>query len=174
MYYSSLGMIEHINHVTENLFIGDIHARDPELLSYHSIKHVISILTEGEHFFDTRRAPRYPDGTEVKEKKFNLDDDDNADILAILPEIIKIFEAATALQENVLIHCQAGVSRSAAVVIGIIISKPELLGAYTVTFKAALKYLRSVRGIVEPNRKFEEDLTKLERVFASWRKRGVK
>lgn len=167
MYYSSV-LIEHINHVTENLYIGDIYSRDPELLAYHKIQHIISLLTEGEHF--DARPPLYPDGTEVKERKFNLDDDDNSEILAILPEIIKIFNAAR--EENVLIHCGMGVSRSAAAVIGILISKPDLLGAYTITFKGALKHLRTVRGIVEPNRKFEEDLIKLEKVFASWKNRG--
>lgn len=66
----------------------------------------------------------------------------------ILPDIIPIL--LNALQDNkkILIHCQAGMSRSASVAIALV-AKYD-----TLTFTEALRYVKEKRPIVKPNEGF--------------------
>lgn len=48
-----------------------------------------------------------------------------------------------------LVHCQAGVSRSASVVTAFLIKK------FKVSFKVALKFVQSKRKVVNPNEGFQ-------------------
>lgn len=50
---------------------------------------------------------------------------------------------------NVLVHCQAGVSRSASVVIAFLIKK------FKVSFEKAFKFVQSKRKVVNPNEGFQ-------------------
>ena len=59
--------------------------------------------------------------------------------------------------KNVLVHCMAGVSRSASVVIY------YLMRRYNMSFQDARDYLTSRRGIVQPNAAFEVQLTTINR-----------
>ncbi len=53
---------------------------------------------------------------------------------------------------NVLVHCQAGVSRSASVVIAFLIKK------FKVDFSEALNFVQSKRKVVNPNEGFKLSL----------------
>src|ERR1700722_9195464 len=105
MYYGFEHFVGHINHVTDNLYIGSIRARDPKPLTENNIRHVISVLTSDEHLelHECSRA----DGEDIEEYEFDLDDDDRADILTLLPKIMKVINEVE--NENVLVHCHAGI-----------------------------------------------------------------
>ena len=53
-----------------------------------------------------------PDGCQTK--FFDINDDDDADMLSILPEIVEFIKSAVESNGLIIVHCFAGTSRSAS------------------------------------------------------------
>jgi predicted protein tyrosine phosphatase len=65
-------------------------------------------------------------------------------------------------KKAVLVHCMAGISRSATIVIA------HLMMSQRLSFDDALRKVRSVRPIVGPNYGFREQLKQLEHTNKAW------
>jgi len=88
--------------------------------------------------------------------QFHLDDDERAQIEKVFNPVFAIIDAALADNKRVLVHCRAGVSRSATVVIA------YLMHAKKWTLMQALLHVRLRRPIICPNRGFLKKLVDLD------------
>ena len=92
---------------------------------------------------------------EFKYSKYYWDDIFCFDILADLDNIVdQIHEEIRTHDNNVLVHCAAGISRSAAVIIGYLMKHNKM------NFDQAFKHVKSLRSCINPNSGFVEQLKK--------------
>ena len=87
-------------------------------------------------------------------------DVESHDLKPHLEGAVERIDAALKRGKNVLVHCQQGVSRSAAIVIAYLIRKRGM------TYDAAAAFVRQRRPCVKPNSGFVRSLKDYER---SWR-----
>uniref|UniRef100_A0A6B2LK81 protein-tyrosine-phosphatase n=1 Tax=Arcella intermedia TaxID=1963864 RepID=A0A6B2LK81_9EUKA len=87
---------------------------------------------------------------------FPIEDNPEADIFDIIPPIHTIIDTANAEGKSVLIHCTAGVSRSASVVISYVMKTERM------SFENALKFVKKKRLGVSPNWGFMYQLIEYE------------
>ena len=132
-----------IERVDEHVYIGNrIGAEDIAYLKNNRITHVINTAAE---------IPNYHEGsTGVRYLKLQLTDDPRPSV----DNLIKVLEPsynfimsaiATNPRARILVHCAAGISRSASIVTYYLMKKN------TMSFNQALELLRTKRGIVNPN-----------------------
>ena len=136
-----------VNVIEERLFLGNLHARDPVLLQEHKIQLVIALGSS------PNVLPAYqplPDG--VREHKVFIEDSAGCDILPHVRTCHALITEAHARGEAVLVHCAAGISRSAAIVIGHLILKKKWHA------ESALAFVQQKRPCVSPNPGFWRQL----------------
>lgn len=131
-----------ITALKNRVFLGnEDNARDIEMLQSYAITHVIS-LTQSVYHPD--KLSYYP---------INIDDSPVANIYQYFEPCVEFINSAldalaTPEGMNVLVHCAAGVSRSASIVIAYIMS------AQRVDYETALGMVRADRHYVCPNEGF--------------------
>ncbi|KAJ3170043.1 phosphatase [Irineochytrium annulatum] len=127
--------------VIPGLLISDLRAAENvKLLDAHHISHVLCLGWE----YDAHRDMVHLKGNHVIE----ILDDEDANLLDHLPDCIAFISAAIDGGGVCLVHCQAGVSRSAAVVVAYMMARMGM------TRDEALERLRGVRAVVDPNAGF--------------------
>lgn len=90
----------------------------------------------------------------IKHSKWiNLNDYDEADIYPHLDDAHAFIKSMLA-EQNVLVHCQMGMSRSSSLVIAF------LMKEYGMDYHKARIFTKSKRSIIQPNEGFEKDLLK--------------
>lgn len=130
------------------LFFGSQYATRDDTLSKRSIRHIISIackplnkyVATTNHFFDIE------DKCDVDNVVLFFD--------VLIPQMHAIIDKCIQLKEPVLVHCQAGQSRSAAVIISWIM-KQRLL-----SYDEAFTFVKQCRQATNPNPAFITMLTK--------------
>lgn len=145
-----------IAQVTNNLFISDESvASYMTLLTQLNIRRVISILDEED-------MPRYP--RSIQHLCIALSDYPSSRIRQYFRKAYSFIREAPR-GENVLIHCLAGISRSATLVIA------YLMQAYQFGWHKAAIYLRSCRDVIDPNPGFRKQLQNFQEELYYTRKR---
>lgn len=138
--------------VTPGLFIGDWRdAVNQRAVNFLGITHIISIAGVENYVHYKRLIPRH-----VELMMFCIEDNDNVSIRSML-DLACDFIHKGRTTGNTLVHCVAGVSRSASFVIAYMIR--ELGYGY----ESALRVLRMARPICAPNRGFEKQLRDYEK-----------
>jgi len=140
----------------EGLFLSSYTvAEDIKVIKTLNIKNIINV---------TRREPKFTDrdkfnGSMELPTYLNIEADDvwDEDLYQHFEKTCEFIHAALSRKENVLVHCMAGVSRSASVVIAYLIKHTGR------RFSEALEYTRSNRRIVCPNAGFSEQLQKWDK-----------
>ncbi len=141
-YYAGLAKIR------DGLYLGDrFHARDHRLFKDAQIAAVVNC---------TEHLPNTFEGDGVRYLQVPLDDLPSANIYEHFGEIIAFIESAISSGCNVLVHCHAGISRSATAVIA------YLMQSEGMTYEEALDDVRSRRPIVSPNLGFSQQLREFE------------
>ncbi|KAI3430229.1 hypothetical protein D9Q98_004826 [Chlorella vulgaris] len=131
------------------LYLGDwTHAEALERHSELGIKSVVTIHNNP----DNLKLP----ASKYSHLKIELADIDVADIGAHLRSSFDFIEAAVARKQAVLVHCGAGVSRSATLCIAYLMRKHRW------SAQKALDYCKSRRSLVAPNDGFWRTLCALE------------
>ena len=136
---------QHISKIEERLYLGDISsACNDATLSDLNIQMVITLL-------DTE----LPNERKVESIEYHhliADDRADEDLLTHFPQMNAWITFAQSRDLNVLVHCRAGVSRSATIVLAFLMNK------YQMSYTIAKQLVRSKRPQIDPNSGFEIQL----------------
>jgi protein-tyrosine phosphatase len=129
------------------LFLGNINAfKNKNFISENNIKAIISVLNEP-----------LPVPEDLEHCHILLDDSENQDIFLHFSNVFSIIEKALEEKRSVLVHCVAGISRSATLVISYIMKK------FRWCYEKSLIYVKDRRSGIMPNAGFEKQLRKYEK-----------
>ena len=135
-----------MNKITEKIYLGDITAaQDVKTLKQNKITRVLSLVGY--------ISPKYDMADNIEQKLFDINDFANENIYRIFKDALTFIDQST---QCILVHCAAGVSRSATIVIAYIMWKNKK------KFEDALKFVQSKR-MVFPNCGFQEQLKIFEK-----------
>ncbi|XP_017554250.1 uncharacterized protein si:dkey-175m17.7 [Pygocentrus nattereri] len=132
------------------LFLGNERdAQDLDLLLRLNIGYVVNVTTH---------LPLYHVDTGlVRYKRIPATDNSKQNLRQYFEEVFEFIEEAHQSGRGVLVHCQAGVSRSATIIIA------YLMKHTLMTMTDAYKYVRGRRPVVSPNLNFMGQLLEFER-----------
>ena len=134
-------MLERWNEILNGLWLGNfIAAEDISELKAKNIKKILTITKQP--------GPDYPKDLNFLHKKIEIDDFESENIIKFFGECLKFIEG----KEKILVHCMAGASRSATIVIAFLMWKKKM------TAEKALEFVQNKREIVYPNDGFLEQL----------------
>lgn len=121
--------------------LGSVDATHPDCLFENDIESVLSLGTSEYKTVD------FPLKSHLY---FKLDDspEDAQALKDILQQCIQFIEQETAKQRRVLVHCGAGISRSATVVVAYVMRYKQM------SFTEALQYVKDRKPDIAPNRGF--------------------
>ena len=135
-------MIE-MDEIEKNLYLSGLcSAENIRLLKEKQIKYVLSV-------FNDNLVHKSEDITYMK---IEAEDHYNEDLLTHFPETNEFIARAQDANENVLVHCHAGISRSTTIVLAFLMNK------YQMTYESALEMVRERRPRIHPNRGFVDQL----------------
>jgi protein-tyrosine phosphatase len=136
-----------INQINEKVYLGNQDAaRDKALLQELGITHVLVCAAFIEEYHQK----------DFVYKSIAIDDDPKQELISYLKECVEFIDNG----DKVFIHCHAGVSRSASVVISYFMWKEKL------TFNKAKELVKEKRRCIYPNSGFEIQLLKFENILA--------
>jgi protein-tyrosine phosphatase len=139
-----------IQEIIPGLFLSgqDVTKNKALLIDEKKITHILNLATNVENSFEK----------EIIYKVFKVEDSLNQDLLECIHESISFIDSALKDKENkVLVHCNAGVSRSASIVIAFLMFK-RIYNNY----EDAFKHVQSRRSVVYPNSNFVKQLNEFE------------
>jgi len=140
--------INPVNKITEKIYLGNIDgARNIQFLKKEKITHIISLA--GKMF-----TPIYDKNIIQFQKIIDIEDDMRENIIKYFKECFDIIEKA----DKIFIHCMAGVSRSATIVISYLMWKEKT------SLDEILKKVKEKR-FVSPNFGFMEQLKIFEKLL---------
>jgi protein-tyrosine phosphatase len=133
-------------HIIDNIFLGSaFNAATYETLEKFQIKLIINMTSEITNYF--------PD--DFKYVRYDLRDDNKQSINSYLENAYNdIIMHQTISDDNILVHCYMGASRSASLVIYYIMRKKNY------SFDDALAFVKEKRNIVNPTFRFTKDLAR--------------
>ncbi|KAI8052528.1 dual specificity phosphatase 12 [Syncephalis plumigaleata] len=135
-------MSDSLTKVYHQLYISDYEtAQNISKLRETGITHVVRCLVDVDE-------EQCHDG--ITYLNIEIQDVEQANLLQHLPSTCNFIQEALTRNQSVLVHCQAGVSRSAAVVIAYIMKMEQL------SYEQALIYVQKTRASVLPNTGFRD------------------
>ena len=141
-------MLHDIDEIIENLYLGNFSASENiQQLKDLGIKKVLSVI-------DFNDFPNYKDEN-IIHKSVEVSDFDYQNIIQYFGECLNFIKG----EEKILVHCMAGASRSATIVIA------YLMWIQKMKFDDALNFVNSKRPIVDPNDGFREQLKIFEKLL---------
>ena len=141
-------MLNDIDEIIENLYLGNFSASENiQQLKDLGIKKVLSVI-------DFNDFPNYKDEN-IIHKSVEVSDFDYQNIIQYFGECLNFIKG----EEKILVHCMAGASRSATIVIA------YLMWIQKMKFDDALNFVNSKRPIVAPNDGFREQLKIFEKLL---------
>jgi len=142
----NVGRLESPNEVIPGrLYLGSIYAaHNTTVLKKLGITHILSVCDEHIKI----------DSQQFVHKVIYVDDKPDVDLLARFEEAHRFIE-----QGNTLVHCLAGISRSATVTISYIMSKMEK------TVVEATEVVHAARSCIRPNTGFLQQLERYEKLL---------
>jgi len=139
--------LQQIQHVIDNIYIGNSKHEEDELIQL-GITHIFNISRN-----------HYRDYKTLIELKYKIEDHSEENILIILPNIIDKIRELNNNGAKIFVHCFAGVSRSATVVLY------YLMFYHKYSLETAFRFLRSKRMGIQPNPGFIKQLISLEKKY---------
>ena len=144
------GSRQDITEVFKNIYISNQEtAQNISELTKRDIGLVICLIGElGEYNYDIYKK----NGIEIVHIK--IKDSSKENISVYFDRMNKLIEKYTSLGTPILVHCQAGVSRSTTIVVS------YLMGKYDYDYKKSIEIIREKRSFVQPNFGFMDQLEK--------------
>lgn len=138
-----------MNKIIPRLYLGDdFVARKKETLVEHKITHILNLTINIPNKFEP----------EICYLKINILDSERQDIQKYFDETFEFIDNALKNKNNsVLVHCNAGISRSASFVIAYLIRK----GIFK-SYQDAYSHVKKCRPLIAPNQGFVKQLQQLE------------
>lgn len=134
--------------IIDYLYLGSQDCCEQDVLAAHNITAILSVGIEPSCKFSNVDYQFVP--------CLDLPETDITDIL--VKDCIPFIKNCVECKSNVLVHCNAGVSRSSAIVIGYLV----LVKNYTYDY--AYTAVKIARNCIRPNKGFEEQLKRLSSV----------
>lgn len=132
------------------LFLGSrIAASNKDLLVSKGIKYIVNAAVEIPNYFDEENQFTY--------YRLDLDDDVEVTVASHLEGVVNFINKAMSENVGVLVHCQAGISRSATFIIY------YLMKVKGMTLKDAYEHTKGKRYNIGPNVGFMRQLVDLEK-----------
>ena len=137
-----------LNEIDENLWLGNSFAAgDIKDLKEKGITKILSVMNDNPNEYNIE--------DEFKHKTIEIMDMNHANIIQYFGECFNFIKG----DEKILIHCAAGPSRSATIVIAYLMWKKKM------KFDEALKYVQNRRFVVRPNKGFKDQLKLFEKLL---------
>lgn len=137
-----------VSQVLPFLYLGNERdAAELERLRRHNITYVLNV---------TAHVPQYWHAHGIRYKRIPASDSAQQNLKQYFEEAIEYIDDARQNGANVLIHCHAGVSRSATITIAYILKHTKLV------MSDAYKYVKGKRSIISPNFNFLGQLLEFE------------
>lgn len=148
-----------MDRITDRLYLGDINGcSNLYMLRKNKITHILTMAAG--------IRPLYR--KEFKYKVVDVMDLPTQNMLPYLTKAIEFINKAVANGGRVLVHCFAGVSRSATTVIAYFMATRKM------TFMEAFNYVKKRRPIIFPNFGFQKQLLEFEKQLAEkWNKKEL-
>ncbi|CAK74625.1 unnamed protein product (macronuclear) [Paramecium tetraurelia] len=128
------------------LYLGNIEsAGNGNLLGVYKIGAILTTMSSQEYIYDGNISSMF----------IRVDDADFVNLSQYFQQAIDFIDQ-NRLFTNVLVHCYAGISRSATIVIA------YLMKSYKMTLDEAFKYVQQLRPIINPNPGFMKQLQQYE------------
>lgn len=139
--------------ILPGLYLGDsLHSAQQDTLRELGITSLLNVSTTCKNLFEK----------DFDYMNIPVNDNDSANISCWFDEAIHFIDNARDKDGKVLVHCQAGVSRSATVCIAYIMYKNNM------QLEEAFDHVRSRRGVISPNLNFMQQLKEYEKdIFGS-------
>lgn len=142
-YYSSLGHLLGLpaNHIIDNLYIGSaFNAADYNWLKANQIDIIVNVTPSISNYYEKK----------VEYHNYQIKDLNDADLGPFYEKFYNLVEKNP--KRRILIHCFAGRSRSASLVLYYMMRK------YKYTMDEALEYMKKKRSIINLNCKFLHEI----------------
>jgi protein-tyrosine phosphatase len=136
-----------LSQITENIYLGNLYDAQniPNLLKI-GIQKVLSLITDSQLLF-------YP--KEIEHKLIKISDFPRENIIQYFGECLLFIED----NRKILVHCVAGASRSATIVIAYLMWKNQL------DYKESAKFVEQIRPCINPNYGFVRQLQIFEKLL---------
>lgn len=130
--------------IEPQLYLGSLKAaKNKHLLELEGINSIVQVLSADS-------AQEHHEN--INYHCIQIDDSPENDIVIHIPSAIEFIQDQIANGKNVLVHCAYGVSRSASIIIGFLMTK------YGICYDEALRRVKEKRRCVNPNPGFEMQL----------------
>jgi len=124
-----------MDEVLPGLWVGDLPAAlDAELLRENNIGSVLTVM-----------RGKYSINAAFVHNQITIDDEDEEDLLSVLPSCVSWIDNELGKGRGVLVHCQAGHSRSPSIVAAYVMFVKEI------PLESALEIIRTARPAIGPN-----------------------
>ncbi|KAJ3342226.1 Dual specificity protein phosphatase 1 [Gonapodya sp. JEL0774] len=137
--------------ILPQLYLGSLHSAHPILLERFGITTVVRLGR-----FDVAPPTTLRNGKRVRVLDWDVEDSPGEDMAGVVEEVARIVDEESGMSGRVLVHCHAGVSRSATCVLAYLISRRKM------TLESAFRHVFDRRPIVRPNPGFSLLLRRLE------------
>jgi len=148
-----------LTEILPNLYLGsETEMRDERLLKLTGITHVLPV---GAHLWDPRADNTFAEiKLEYYPTQINIFDCKSSDVLSHLSKTTEWIDNIITqnVKHKVLVHCAAGISRSATIVIAYIMWKNKW------DYDKAFDFVKSKRSIISPNPGFRDQL----KLYQDW------
>ncbi|VDM35305.1 unnamed protein product [Hydatigera taeniaeformis] len=142
-----------VSEILDFLYLGNARdSRDAQMMKERSITHVINATREQSNFFEGSGKVEY--------LRIPVDDNSTADLMPYFKPAINFIDEAMRSGGRVLVHCQAGVSRSPSLVLAYLVAHSSL------TVLEAFALVNHLRSAIGPSFHF---LGQVERFRVSFR-----
>ncbi|EAS02295.1 tyrosine phosphatase (macronuclear) [Tetrahymena thermophila SB210] len=139
------------NQIIPNLYLGSVGAAlSKDVLVELNIKYVLTAMEEFKHPFQD---------IITEYKIIRIKDSKNENIINYFEESNEFMHKAISSNQNVLVHCFAGVSRSTSLVLA------YLMKYQNKTLDEALNITKQARPVIQPNQNFLAQLKKYEELL---------
>ena len=140
---------DHINYIIDNIYLGDCSHSEEEL------------LTIGVSYIFNISMNHYREYKKIKEIKCPTEDIIEWNILETFPKIVDRIKELRDNGHTIYVHCHAGISRSASVIILYLIKYQKY------SFREAFRFVRNKRSCIQPNPGFVKQLKLLEKEYSN-------